>query len=143
VHLVRDSRAVAYSWRQPTVRKELDGNATFSQYGYLESSARWAISNVIAEYSQRRTLRYLRVRYEDLAGEPEQVLATAAAFLGVTPRAADDPAPTEHTLRGNPAKFSPNQPVRLDTRWTTEMARPAKALVTASTYPLLRHYGYR
>jgi hypothetical protein len=143
IHLVRDSRAVAYSWRQRTPRPEVSGQpAIMTQYGYLHSSVRWWISNLMVERARRHADAYLLVRYEDFVTDLNAELERVSAFLGCEPPQYAQPGLAQHTLRGNPAKFQSDRAVRLDTRWVRSMPNIAKLAVTASTWPLLRHYGY-
>ncbi len=49
----------------------------------------------------------------------------------------------QHSIRGNPMRFAHGrQQVRVDDAWRTGMAKPARRLVTAVTWPLLLRYGY-
>lgn len=143
IHLIRDSRAVAFSWNQQTIRPEVrDGESTFPRYGYLQSAARWTISNLMVERHNKRGHRYLQIRYEDLVADVPSVVLELGSFLEVRDPESRGEA-TQHTLRGNPMKFNGNRPVQADTRWLNDMPRPARYAVTAGTWPLLRRYGYR
>jgi hypothetical protein len=87
VHLVRDPRAVAYSWQRrkptPEPRREM------VTYKPSTSTRNWLGLNVTAEAIRRRVGpgHYMLVRYEDLATNPKGTLEAIAAMLGETPAA--------------------------------------------------------
>src|SRR3569623_2074282 len=73
VQLVRDPRATAVSWSQQ--KSQHDGGAAnvMQTQGVLRSAALWSTWNAAAEVLFRRLgRRYLRLRYEDLIGNPEE-----------------------------------------------------------------------
>jgi hypothetical protein len=48
-----------------------------------------------------------------------------------------------HTVSGNPNRFETGAvELRPDREWISKMSPRNKALVTALTLPLLKHYGY-
>ncbi len=71
LHLVRDSRAVAFSWQ----KENRSGNKnTFGRMGQIKSSTIWFFWNLGGEFMRQRQRqgRYLRIRYEDLIENPYQ-----------------------------------------------------------------------
>ena len=153
VHLVRDPRAVAYSWlRQKQAQPPPAGDPLYRRHiGPALSSLLWNVSNAATERLERVPgVHYLRLRYEDLLRAPADALQRTLAEVGM----ADAPLPlvndTEvkigksHTVSGNPNRFKTgNIQLRLDDAWTTTMLSKDRRLVTALTWPWRRHYGYR
>lgn len=147
VHLVRDPRAVAYSWQrrklQPDERPMLGHRA-------LYSSLMWDIFNEGARMLRRRApSRYLRLRYEDFVAEPRAAVERIVAFAGEEAEAlsfvgesAVELAPT-HTVSGNPSRFATGLvELRPDLEWTERLSRRDRLVATLTTSPLLRRYGY-
>jgi hypothetical protein len=152
VHMVRDPRAVAYSWsRRKVYEHTRDESQMFPQYGPLTSTAHWVVHNAAAELLRVRLPRgrYLRVRYEDLAREPSAVIADVAEFLQkpqagriVQPGNTFQPA-LQHSISGNPVRFGRQQKrITLDQEWRTSMRRSARMVVNVFAWPLLVRYGY-
>lgn len=148
VHLVRDPRATAHSWRRLKRLQEGDGRAWMRQQGLLRSCAVWSASNVLAERLLHDADAYVRVRYEDLLADPTAALHAVSAALGLPGEVitiADGSAHLApgHAVAGNPDRHR-SGPVRLrlDDAWRTEMSGRDAALVGAVTTPLRRRYGY-
>ena len=157
VHLVRDSRAVAYSWTRRRVRPEVHWKVEYMQQRRPSLSARrWVQYNLLLDVLERRVPLSLRVRYEDLAADPEATVARVAGLTGALRRVPVAPTPGHtaapvaggrgatggHSVAGNPVRFEGLGPVRPDLAWVDEMAAADRRLVTAVTAPLLARYGY-
>ena len=151
VHLVRDSRGVAFSWGKRVVKPEVvDRVAYMPSYGALESSARWAAGNLLFEILERR-VPSVRVKYESLVASPHDELSRLLRELGEERddsalsfvRAGEVDLAENHTLAGNPMRFKrgPLQ-LRLDQQWQTAMDRRRRLVVSLLTFPLLARYGY-
>ena len=141
VHLIRDSRAVAHSWTRQRVRPEIHWKTEYMRRRppFL-TARRWVEYHLVLELLERRVPRSLRVRYEDLAADPEAVVARVAGLTGGRPGPPGTGA--AHSVAGNPVRFEGPQPVRPDMAWVEEMAPDDRRLVTAVTAPLLARYGY-
>ncbi|BCB90815.1 sulfotransferase family protein [Phytohabitans suffuscus] len=146
LHLVRDPRAAAFSWRR---RRGLDGPgdpALMSRPPVAKAALLWLVWNATTALLWRRSGRYLRVRYEDFVADPAGVTARIASFAGVgAPDIEADTvhlAPT-HAVAGNPSRHrTGDTPVVVDDEWVSGLSRPAFALVTAITAPLLWRWRY-
>ena len=149
VHLIRDPRAAAYSWLKKKPQPDSEEIEHMVRFSPAKSSALWDTWNASAETLWRRTPeRYLRLRYEDFVAEPRKSLARILGLVGVT---AELPLAGErevrlgvsHTVSGNPNRFETGAvELRPDQEWVSSMSRRDRALVTALTLPLLKHYGY-
>ncbi len=86
VHLVRDSRAVAYSYRRKKLRKEYDGKEVYMpRHSSFTSTKHWVLNNSVP-LLVRRSLpkgRYMMVRYEDFAQAPRKTLDDVLEMLGI------------------------------------------------------------
>ena len=152
LHLVRDSRAVAYSWGRQVRRPDTDRESYMTRYSPGVAAAQWNGQN--AAFHLLRGVPVLRMRYEDFVAAPETAVRRIAAFAGL-PAGGDygfvgpDWAELEpgHSVSGNPMRFATGRvAIRRDERWRA--GRPAglpaaqRREVTALTLPLLAGYGY-
>ncbi|WP_166395376.1 sulfotransferase [Rubrobacter marinus] len=148
VHLVRDPRAVAYSWqRRKKVDPKMDG--LMVRYGPFRSSVIWSAWNVVTEaFWSRRSSRYLRIRYEDLVADPLKTLRRIPGLVGEDAKLPDVEGRTvelkvTHTTSGNLSRFKTGTvELRPDEEWRASMKVSDKKLVGALTWPLRRRYGY-
>jgi hypothetical protein len=150
VHLVRDPRAVAFSWKRSRRRVEIHWeSAEMPREAAATSARRWVINNALIERLASRASSYCRVRYEDFVADPDAALARITAPYGWVQRDAVSLAGREvvlaptHTVSGNPMRFR-NGPLRisLDDEWRGALPRADRRTVQAIAWPLLRRYGY-
>src|SRR5579875_2891853 len=152
LHIVRDPRAVAYSWSR-AVPDPSKVTGRMGTVGPLASSARWTVWNGLIETMTRKAVcdRYLRVRYEDFAKEPAALVESVRGFMDLPktrgPKFIDRHTvelSRDHTVSGNPGRFrSGPTRIELDDRWRTEMARRMRLLAMLPALPLMPHHGYR
>ena len=149
VHLVRDSRAVAFSWsrvkRYP--RPDRPEN-TMRRFSPGVASLLWDTEQATVELTVRPRMPTLRVYYEDLCREPAATVRRILRFAG-RPELAEAfdlghvRAAPNHTVGGNPVRVGSGAlTVRADDEWRGAMATGARRKVTALTWPLLAAYGY-
>ncbi len=147
VHLIRDSRAVAFSYRR--FKKD---PASFSNPGQLTRLPAWQTalqwSAVTMFLNAWRNPRPLLLRYEDFVTDPAGAVARVWELTG-QPRLPLDflSVPTVtltpgHTVAGNPDRFQSDVRIKPDAEWQTQMPPLDRAVVTALTFPLLLRYGY-
>ena len=75
VHLVRDARAVAFSWKRLKAAPDRLGHPFMRQRTPAQTAVLWATGNLGAELLCRRAPdRYLRLRYEDFIARPQDSL---------------------------------------------------------------------
>jgi Sulfotransferase family len=152
VHVVRDSRGVAYSWTKEVLRPE-SGQAEdlMHRYSPAGSSALWIGHNLFFTLLAGLGTRTRLLRYEDFVAEPRRRTRELAEFAGL-PDVRDvtafvDDSTVEltpsHTVAGNPVRFR-NGPMTLrrDDAWRARLPRRRRALVGLLTFPLLARYGY-
>src|SRR6185436_9248507 len=149
VHLVRDSRAVAFSWSRvkPYPRPGHPEN-TMRRFKPGMASMLWDTEQATIELFVRPAMPTLRVYYEDLCREPVATVRRILRFAGFRElgQAFDLDhvrAAPNHTVGGNPVRVGRGRlAVRADDEWRRAMATAARRKVTAMTWPLLAAYGY-
>ncbi len=149
LHLLRDSRAVAYSWQRKKQRPEVHWRKEYMpRYSPLKSSWEWGLMNGLIELLGR-SVPYTRVRYEELVKKPRQTLMRLVEQLGLGKvhfdfiKGSSLELEINHTVAGNPIRFQRGRiEVRPDMEWRKKMSRNQRLLVTVLTWPMLRRYGY-
>ena len=149
VHMVRDSRGVAYSWTKTVPRPETDGEREMHRYAPGRTALLWNAHNAAFGLLRLRGTPVLRLRYEELLTDPVAATRRVAAFAGL------DPGPLDflhrervrlgqgHSVAGNPMRFASGEiPLRHDDAWRVHLPPRQRALVGALTAPLLSAYGY-
>jgi Sulfotransferase family len=155
VHLIRDPRAVSYSWLKTRLLPPLPGKDEpiyMDRYSPTKSSIFWAITNVAVEvFWRRQSGRYLMLRYEDFVDRPQQSLQRILELMH-----EQNPRPSlpfvagrtielgaNHTTSGNPSRFRTGTlELRPDKDWVSQMRLRDKLLATVLTFPLLIRYKY-
>jgi hypothetical protein len=149
IHLVRDPRAVAYSWTRRRPQADNPGREV-GRRRPGSSAVTWALSNAWAELCWRRaTGGRLRLRYEDFAAHPRPALAAAVSLTQARPSRlpfVDEHTvelPPDHAAAGNMARMATGRVlIRPDEEWRFALPAGPRRLVAALTYPLMRRYGY-
>jgi hypothetical protein len=150
VHLVRDPRAVAYSWQ-----REVASGAVPEYGGEMErfhagkAAAMWLHSTVsVGTAFRRRGVDVIDVRYEDFVVDPAAILRRIATFAGIPPETdfvSDGTLDlrTSHAVAGNPNRMrSGPVALRADTRWRSDLATRDRMMVSAITTTHRRSHGY-
>jgi hypothetical protein len=150
VHLVRDARAVAYSWRRLKPAPDRFDHAYMGQRHRGLATTFWMLSNASAELFLRRAPgRYLRLRYEDFVARPQESLD--AILRMATERPVELPfvglrtveLAVAHSVCGNPDRVRTGLvDIVDDDEWKTRMPGADHRFVTAAAWPLLARYGY-
>jgi len=152
VHVVRDARAVAYSWTKQVARPETDGAEEMTRYSPTRSALLWDVHNAAFGMLRRRGVPVHTLRYEDFLADPVSRTREIAAFadLDLGPGALDflgtDHADlgVAHSAAGNPMRFRTGRiTLARDDEWRTRLPSGQRRLVSAVTAPVRRGYGYR
>lgn len=151
-HIVRDPRAVAYSWTKLVQRPEVTSRTAYMpRYSPTYMGALYSGHHLLLEALRFREVPSITVRYEDFAESPLPTLRRISDFAGLDWRESAVAGPTPSTLRldvvhtasGNPSRFRTGDTViRRDDSWRTQLSRGKAAVVTALTAPLMLSYGY-
>ncbi len=150
LHVVRDPRAVAHSWRRAKTFTVGGETRTMGTRRLPSTVRRWYASGLGTEYLRRRVpaARWLRLRYEDFCAAPEEAFGAIMTLLGED---AESPFESPDTVRlhpghivaGNPSRFTVGSvKIRVDEEWRTAMSKRDQRAIAVTTLPLLRRYGY-
>ena len=152
LHVVRDSRGVAYSWTKHVGRPETEGQDEMARLTPSQSAVLWDAHNAAFSILARRgSVRVQRLRYEDFVANPAPMLLEIASFAGLTIGPGDLDFVSEgrvelgscHSAAGNPMRFVTGvTDLRRDDAWRQRLPRGQRRLVSALTAPLLVAYGY-
>jgi hypothetical protein len=150
LHVVRDSRGVAYSWTKEVRRPEAGEADLMTRYSPSRSALLWTGHNVALSVLRMTRAKGRLLRYEDFVADPAGTVRAVAEFAGLRPDG--DPSflhgsqvelGTTHTVAGNPVRFRTGpMTLRRDDDWRRELPRRTQRLVSALTLPLLAGYGY-
>ncbi|CAM4377019.1 sulfotransferase [Nocardiopsis rhodophaea] len=151
LHVVRDPRAVAYSWGKRMVRPDATPTSPeqeMARYSPSRAAVQWMAQNTVLAELARRGTPTMRVRYEDFVADPLREFRAIAEFAGgsgTTPIGPDGAALLSpgHTVSGNPLRFCTGAvEVRPDVSWRGELRPRNRIMVSALTFPTRRRFGY-
>ena len=157
LHLVRDSRAVSFSWQREVEQPQYANHPTLkgepmTRHGALNSGLRWLLQNAAFHLFRLQGHSRTLVRYEDLVRDPraeinrllDRVDPGGRRDLPDTLNANQYQAQSFHTVGGSRIRFKRGHvDIRTDDEWITSMRQRDRLAVTALTLPLLLAYGYR
>lgn len=152
VHMVRDSRATAFSWTRWQRRHDRPDGVTYQRRFHPGvTAARWSVYHLLIHLLGRVASPELVVNYEWVVGSPkgeirrimdhvEEPLDDADLdFIGP----GEVRLQANHTVAGSLMRLKQGLlEVRVDDEWTRSLERRDRQVVTALTWPFLRRYGY-
>jgi len=152
LHLIRDSRAVAYSWTKVVRRPEVvNGDAYMHRLTPTQLAFLWNLHNTLLGLPRLAGTPTCTLRYEDFAREPEAVLQRVAEFAGL-PLSPDDLGflepgavhlSTSHQVAGNPVRFATGRvEIRTDDAWRSKLTARHRRRVATLTAPVSLAFGY-
>lgn len=150
IHLVRDSRATAYSWQRQRLRPEIAWKEQLmDRHSVMRSAFEWDIFNFMLRGRHRSFASYTLIRYEDLVQDPGGQLKKIANSVGDSWDCFDLGADgklnlqVSHTASGNPSRFQSGEvELKTDDEWLKSMRPLKKKLVSLLTVRGLARYGY-
>jgi hypothetical protein len=153
VHLVRDSRGVAFSWTKQVQRPDVLGKVVYMhRYSPFRMGMRWVTRNLQMERIAKHGVPRSFVRYETLVEQPRREMTRVLSELDQDFRQGDldfisdgvVTLGTNHTVMGNPLRMTSGpMALKLDDQWRTAMDPRQRSMVTLLTRRFLRRYGYR
>lgn len=151
VHLIRDPRAVAFSWQrrsEPSQLEQSDESLHFPGRSALVAGLDWVLQNSSTDVINRLDdYAHYRLRYEDFVARPQFTVRQLVEAMDVANDAIGEKEPTielpEVHIFGNPSRFKSGAiPIRLDDEWRRQMKPSERTLITALSGPLMLRYGY-
>lgn len=145
--IIRDPRAVVYSWRRSRRLTDRDVEEYMPKFSASYSTLSWLARNLVVEAIRRRG-PVPTFQYDDIARDPAEVLRRLADFVGepagdmafLTSEQATL-APT-HSVGGNPVRMTSGAIIiEPDEEWRGAISRGDRAVGTLMALPLLRRYG--
>lgn len=143
VHLIRDSRGVAYSWSKPIRPRKRS---------WFDSSLRWNTNNMAFEYVKRRIEagRVLRIRYEDLLSNPVEFFGELGRFIDMDLTSIGEKLSAGESLEKNHVGVGNGFLHRVDEvklrpliEWPQKIPLEIQHKVWKFTWPLMQRYGYK
>jgi hypothetical protein len=152
VHLVRDPRAVAFSWQRPKVLVDSPDQRTMYTYPVLKTALHWDYMNIMSEILPYQVgAKSMRLRYEDLVETPSVHLKRVLDFAGANSsnlplqgeRTVVIESGDDHTMSGNPNRMTSGElELKLDDQWREKASRETINTIQILTAPLMLRYGY-
>ena len=153
LHIVRDSRGVAYSWSKDVARPEAAEQShkpSMDRYSPWKAALLWDAHNLAFMTLPRSGVPVHRIEYEDLVRRPADVLEGAVTFLGVDGadltrfiRGSSVTLAQGHQVAGNPMRFQTGElRLRADDAWRSRLDPRARRVVSTLTFPMMAGYGY-
>lgn len=152
IHLVRDSRAVVYSWQRKKKRPEIYWARSYmSQYSIIKATQDWILSNLLVEYLKIKIKQHKTVSYEIFSQFPKTTIINLIKWLQIDFSEKkisffEDEKVVQlerinHTVSGNPVRFIQGRvEIKTDTEWMYNMSIFKKNIVSILTYPFLIYY---
>lgn len=151
IHLVRDSRATAYSWMRKKKRTDVRVQEKYmGEISPRKVAMHWNVGHTFATLASRRFTKNVMCRYEDFTTEPQMTMIDMLARLDMekgTLHQFTSPNQVslsdDHCLWGNPDRMMRGTvTIRPDMAWREKMPVKEKLQVTLLTLPWLVKYGY-
>jgi hypothetical protein len=142
IHLVRDPRGVVYSQMKTDVEHRFK-SPQISIFHYLIKNT---MSEIVRLSAPRGTV--LRVRYEDLVGNPASELARIGKFLGISMEPviakiiSNGPLNVPHLIDGNQIRRNSAITIRFDAEWRSKLPKVYQIGIILFTLPFFLLYGY-
>jgi hypothetical protein len=142
IHLVRDPRGALWSQKKRDVEERGKGAFQTLWHYWVKNF----FCHLVNWFSPNT--RILRVRYEDVSTQSQEVLNKLEDFLGLTLEplrellAADRPLVVDHLLDGNRVRRKQEMRLRIDDAWRTGLSGFWKATALLLTCPFSALYGY-
>jgi len=152
VHMVRDSRATAFSWtRHQRVRDYVDAVTYQRRFHPAATALRWTLYHQLIHLLSRAGAPATRVLYERVVASPKEEIRRVMEHideplsdseLGFI-RPGEVTLGVNHTVAGSRMRLKQGAlHVSLDDEWRAALPPAHRRLVTLLTWPLLRSYGY-
>ncbi len=151
IHLVRDPRAVAYSFRKAFKKNPKKGiQHDLRSQPVWRTALFWMQWNLESEIVQSFIPNgaSMRLRYEDLTGDPVNTLTRISGFLDIDLRELAEKVASgkylrlAHIIAGNRLRMSSEICLRTDSEWQHKLTPSEKRTCQFVTGMLMFRYGY-
>ena len=151
LHLVRDVRGVAYSWRKKKIRPEITTHQELMpRYTVVRTAISWNVVNYIGNYVKQRADTYSLLHYENIILNPKIEVSKIFKLLNLkdeTDRIFINENTVSlkqnHTVAGNPMRFKTGEiTLSLDEEWKEKMSKKDTLLTNLFAYVFLKKYHY-
>ncbi len=152
IHLVRDPRAVAYSWSKIKVRENrINETEYMPRKSTFRATLTYIMSYMFAQiYFKNQKYKYTILRYEDFIEDPEYYIEKIMNRYKMNkPNSLFQSKNTvnlkkiSHTITGNPIRFNiGNIPLKLDDEWKRKLNPKNEKLIKFLSWPLMLKHGY-
>lgn len=152
--LIRDPRAVAYSWTKPKVRTEIHHEVRLMpKYNVVRSALAWNVSNSLTKKVKNFSDYYRVQKYEDFIIEPLTQVNEIVDFSMDSKIKINDDIFTDngsgelHRIAGNPLDSDKkNQEIKInptDNKWKEKLSSRQKSIIKTICRLQMKEYGYR
>lgn len=149
LHLVRDPRAVAYSWWKRPKKLGSQIQKVMPRIHPIRTALVWLEWNFLFQNIWGKSPKYMFLRFEDFTQRPLVTLKNILQWLQVPSKVLDSLFINEnevrisiqHTVSGNPVRFNKGTIKIIQTSSETNFAW--NTIVLLITAPLMFRYGYR
>ncbi|MEQ9407782.1 MAG: sulfotransferase [Fuerstiella sp.] len=145
IQLVRDCRAVVYSWRRKKQRTEIHWRRQLMpRYGALQTALAWKhFNSAVHDLAAADDKRYRLLRYEDIMSDFATELSGLTEWLRCRSAHGAAAVSTGHSVSGNPCRFEfdPGR-IRPDLEWQTHISVIDRCIVAALCGRQQKMYGY-
>lgn len=151
IHLVRDPRGVAWSYKKPYKQNSAGGvQVEMSGEAIARTSLRWRLANNLSEMATRCVSREdaFRIRYEDFVFDPEGVLHEVGNMIGldfswiISGILQGGGFNVGHSIAGNRVRMSGEIRLRPDVEWRDHLNSADRAIVGLLAGPMMKRYRY-
>jgi hypothetical protein len=142
IHIVRDPRGALWSQMKRDVEQKSKKPLPALCHYWIKN----LFCHLVAWFSPRD--RVLRLRYEDVVTQTEDVIDTLEGFLGLSLQplresvAANNPLVVENLLDGNRLRRQRELRLKVDDAWRSGLSRIWKSAALLLTMPFSAVYGY-
>ena len=150
IHLVRDPRATAYSWRKHVRREDFAKKyvASMPRHGAFTEAIKWEIWNRVIRLLFAGSADYHLVKYENFASRPrhsvDQILQWVDSDADNPVRSKSVELSNNHVLWGNPfRKKRGATSIYLDEKWRQDIETTDLISVNTIAYHGIRKYGFK
>lgn len=148
INLVRDPRAVVYSWGKK-IKYDPNGAKEMDRFGAVHAALTWKAAYWTAE-DTLKDIQGTTIRYEDLVSDTRNVFSKlmvdvnswAGNKLAIDAFNDLSWSTVSHSLSGNPLRFRRGEGIKLDDAWKKSFKGLSRSATEIICLPEIIKYGY-